>query len=160
MRIVENAYFFYESGLAWVSTAIIMHQVKSVQIRSYFWSVFSCIRTEYGPYLSVFSPNTGKYGPEITPYLNTFHAVLISIWLFFIEMVPLSRPLFIWQIWWKKTLQGLANLFCTRVDDRSDMCCNLFCIVPDYLSIYVYKQMFIKCRLRVLVDVLSQKYKL
>ena len=22
-----------------------------------------------------FSPNTGKYGPEITPYLDTFHAV-------------------------------------------------------------------------------------
>ena len=27
------------------------------------------------PYLSVFSPNTGKYGPEITLYLDTFHAV-------------------------------------------------------------------------------------
>ena len=24
---------------------------------------------------SVFSPNTGKYGPEITPYLETLHAV-------------------------------------------------------------------------------------
>ena len=24
-----------------------LHCVKSVQIRSYFWSVFSCIRTEY-----------------------------------------------------------------------------------------------------------------
>ena len=73
--------------------------VKSVQIRSYFWSVFSCIRTEYGeilriqentntgkygleitPYLvtlypSVFSPNAGKDGPEIAPYVNTFHGV-------------------------------------------------------------------------------------
>ena len=28
-----------------------------------------------GPYFSVFGPNTGKYGPEITPYLDTFHAV-------------------------------------------------------------------------------------
>ena len=31
-----------------------------------FWSVFSNIRTEYGEilrYLSVFSPNAGKYGP-------------------------------------------------------------------------------------------------
>ena len=28
-----------------------------------------------GSYFPVFSPNTGKYGPEITPYLNTFHAV-------------------------------------------------------------------------------------
>ena len=27
------------------------------------------------PYLSVFSPHAGKYGPEITPYLDTFHAV-------------------------------------------------------------------------------------
>ena len=29
-----------------------------------------------GPYFPVFSPNTGKYGPEITPYVDTFHAVL------------------------------------------------------------------------------------
>ena len=28
-----------------------------------------------GSYFSIFSPNTGKYGPEKTPYLNTFHAV-------------------------------------------------------------------------------------
>ena len=27
------------------------------------------------PYLSVFSPNTGKYGPEKTPYLDICHAV-------------------------------------------------------------------------------------
>ena len=26
-------------------------------------------------YLSVFSPNTGNYGPEVTPYLDTFHEV-------------------------------------------------------------------------------------
>ena len=44
------------------------HCVKSVQIRSYFWSVFN--------------PNTGKYGPEITPYLDTFHAVSIDCFLF------------------------------------------------------------------------------
>ena len=29
-------------------------------------------------YLSVFSPNAGKYGPEKTPYLDTSHAVIIS----------------------------------------------------------------------------------
>ena len=54
---------------------------KCVQIWSYFWSVFSCNRIEYGYgvisglYFSVFNPNAGKYGPEITPYLDTFHAV-------------------------------------------------------------------------------------
>ena len=28
-----------------------------------------------GPYFPVFSANTGKHGPEKTPYLGTFHAV-------------------------------------------------------------------------------------
>ena len=40
-----------------------VHCVKSVQIRSFFWSVFSRIRTEYGP--------------EKTPYLDPVHAVVI-----------------------------------------------------------------------------------
>ena len=31
-----------------------------------------------GPYFPVFSPNTGKYGREITPYLDTFHAVVVK----------------------------------------------------------------------------------
>ena len=41
----------------------------------------SCIRIEYedlrdkSPYS--IDPNTGKYGPEITPYLDTFHAECI-----------------------------------------------------------------------------------
>ena len=32
-----------------------------------------------GPYFPVFGLNTGKYGPEITPYLNTIQAVFGSI---------------------------------------------------------------------------------
>ena len=40
------------------------HCVKSVQMRSFS-----------GPYFPVFSANTEKYGPEKTPYLDTFHAV-------------------------------------------------------------------------------------
>ena len=31
-----------------------------------------CPNTEL---MSIFSPNTGKHGPEKTPYLDTFHAV-------------------------------------------------------------------------------------
>ena len=31
-----------------------------------------------GPYFPVFGLNTGKYGPEITPYLDTFHAVIVA----------------------------------------------------------------------------------
>ena len=32
-----------------------------------------------GPYFSVFGLNTGKYELEITPYLDTFHAVNIKL---------------------------------------------------------------------------------
>ena len=41
-----------------------IHCLKSVQIRSFFWSIFFCIRTEYGR--------------EKTPYLHTFHAVIVK----------------------------------------------------------------------------------
>ena len=33
-------------------------------------------RDTLNAYLSVFSPNAGKYGPEKTPYLDTFHGVI------------------------------------------------------------------------------------
>ena len=32
----------------------------------------------FSGHLSVFSPYTGKYGPEKTPYLDAFHAVIVS----------------------------------------------------------------------------------
>ena len=38
------------------------------------WKVSKC-RVLSGLYFPIFSPNTGKYGPEKTPYLNTFHTV-------------------------------------------------------------------------------------
>ena len=41
-----------------------LHWVKSVQIKSFFWFVLSL--------------NAGKYGPEKTPYLDTFHTVLLT----------------------------------------------------------------------------------
>ena len=54
--------------------------MKSVQVRSFFWSVFSCIRTEYGDLLrkSPYQSNAGKYEPEKTAYLDTFHAVFVG----------------------------------------------------------------------------------
>ena len=63
------------------------HCVKSTQIRSNFWFVFSPNVGKNGPeitpyldtfYLSAFSPNARKYGPEITSYLDTFYAVRMS----------------------------------------------------------------------------------
>ena len=55
------------------------------------------------PYLSVFSPNVGKYGPEKTPYLDTFYAVgkrsLISL-----NWNKWMKNLFICR--WKKTIKN------------------------------------------------------
>ena len=37
-----------------------------------------CVKSDfYGPCFPVFGMNTDIYGPEKTPYLDTFHAVLI-----------------------------------------------------------------------------------
>ena len=69
---VKNIISYYCHQHLWDNTDI-HHCVKIVQIRSFFWSVFSFIRTKYRN--TVFSPNTGKYGPEKTPFLDTFHAV-------------------------------------------------------------------------------------
>ena len=44
---------------------------------------YDCVKTVYirsfsGPYFTVFRLNRGKYGPEKTPYLDTFHVVYSS----------------------------------------------------------------------------------
>ena len=77
-----------------------IHCAKKVEIRSYLWSVFSCIGTEYGEIRS--TGNTGKYGPEITPYLDTFLAVTYSLLFFF----------YLWQFF----LWSLAIYICINID--------------------------------------------
>ena len=62
--------------------------MKSVQIRSNFWSVFSCIRTEYGP--------------EITPYLYTFHAVLCFIYKYMGQIIQEWTKKNLWETAFKK----------------------------------------------------------
>ena len=37
------------------------------------------LRVSLGPYFPVWGMNAGKDGPEKTPYLDTFHAVLSSL---------------------------------------------------------------------------------
>ena len=44
------------------------HWVKNVQIRNFFWCVFSCIWTEYR-----------KIRTKKTPYLDTFHTVYCQL---------------------------------------------------------------------------------
>ena len=44
------------------------HCVKTVQIRSFLWSIFSCVQSEYR-----------KIWTRKTPYLDTSHAVGIAV---------------------------------------------------------------------------------
>ena len=46
------------------------NSLKQASLKITAWKVF-----KYGVFWSVFSPNAGKYGPEKTLYLETFHAV-------------------------------------------------------------------------------------
>ena len=41
----------------------------------FFWSIFSCIRTEHGDFSGPYYP---LFGPEKTPHLDTFHAVSMN----------------------------------------------------------------------------------
>ena len=85
--VKQNFKMYSKMSLAFDSN---LYYVKSVQIWNLLWSVFSCIRSKCGDF-SVFSPNTGKYGPEKTPHLDTFHAVLFFI------LLEISMPILLYQ---------------------------------------------------------------
>ena len=70
---------------------------ESVQIILGFtaWNV-SKYGVIYGLYFPVFSPNTGKYEPEIPPYLDTFYAVIVYIWIKNVASIGSTY-------WWRHT---------------------------------------------------------
>ena len=57
------------------------HQIKSSPMQSDLFAAWkvSKYRVISGPYFTVFGLNIGKYGPEITFYLDTFQALTIFI---------------------------------------------------------------------------------
>ena len=78
-------------------TAWKLQKIKGIMNASPVWLIYTAWKvSKYGvisgPYFpvfglnteiySVFSPKTGKYGPEVTPYLESFHAVYIIFKLF------------------------------------------------------------------------------
>ena len=80
-----NSYFY----LIW-SSGLFKNQKSELLFKSccsckkyMLWSYSAWIVSKYrvfsSPYLPVFSPKTGKYGPEKTLYLDTFHAVLVAV---------------------------------------------------------------------------------
>ena len=61
-----------------------------------------------GPYFPVFSLNAGKYGPEITPYLDTFHAVKIIYYATHVKTSTQPRTL-------KLRIKLTRNLFHEKI---------------------------------------------
>ena len=92
------------------------HCVKSVQIRSYFWSVSSRVRTEYGP--------------EITPYLDTLSLRIqsecrkirtrnSSVFGYFWRSFPVENCLLVWLLLWitiDLNLSGLTIIWFSEND--------------------------------------------
>ena len=58
-----------------IGLAILFSTLKSSMAND--WMVLCCTAWKVSKYGVISGPNTGKYGPVITPYLETFHAVLI-----------------------------------------------------------------------------------
>ena len=82
-----------------------IHCLKSVRIRSFFWSVFSW--------------NTVKYGTEKTPYLDTFHAMIFSKNVSNILKIQFNVSSVMWcfscLIWTKKLLSFSAIDFLSEI---------------------------------------------
>ena len=58
------------------------HLVKSVQIRSYFWSVFSCIQSEYRKIRTRNNSVFGHFSRTVSEYASTLWQVLfITFWV-------------------------------------------------------------------------------
>ena len=76
----EKIYFMWNLGRneTVIRVYIILYTAWKVSKYGVFFGpyfpVFGLNTEIYG----VFSPNAGKYGPEKTPYLDTFHAVIVS----------------------------------------------------------------------------------
>ena len=75
---VKFAKFLRTPILKNISERLLLKFMFCIKIKGLFtaWKV-SKYGVISGPNFPVFSPNTWKYGPEITPYLDIFHAVIL-----------------------------------------------------------------------------------
>ena len=90
--------FYYSANLIWVLWASnvtnLVIEVWSYQLphimfhRDYTAWKMSKYGAIFGPYFPSFGLNMGKYRPEKTPYLDTFHTVLCSYFHNIVEINP------------------------------------------------------------------------
>ena len=87
------------------------HYLKSVQIWSYFWSVFSRIRS----ILSVFSPNAEKSGPDLEKSLFWAKNFLIYIILRMIIIFNINPKQLLLTIFYCLSLRTSSEKFNVRI---------------------------------------------
>ena len=82
-----------------VHTAWKVSKYEVFMLRVFLYSDWTVIYSVHLRIPYVFSLNTGKYGPEITPYFDTFHAVTLREWAVNIQVIFPSIVRFKDLIW-------------------------------------------------------------
>ena len=118
--------------LQWDKISYTEHCMKSVQTWSCFWSVFSRILTEYG---EILSPNAGKYRPEKTSYLETFHEVKLLL-NFFLMLLDFLRIL------WTSISSSQQNIKTNFILNASSILSELFA-GPCFLCVNSFAHIFV-----------------
>ena len=88
-----------------------------------------------GPYFPVFNPNTGKYRPEITPYLDTFHVVFSTL--------KHRNNGDVWKLLCYKSVQWKLSLSKAKRPDNSQKCMKLL------TRIFTWFNMILKTQLKI-----------
>ena len=91
-----------------------------------------------GPYFPVFSPSTGKYGSEITPFLDTFHILLMF------ESVVKYSNFFNSKLLWKIDYIQYIHPFQVRaygifISLIKSICCKIFKVCLTILGHHALK---------------------
>ena len=125
----------------------------------FFWSLFSRICFEYEDLLRKswwFSPNAGKYGPEKTPYLDSFQAlsnlvIFITatnfcyslLLLFFSIKCQASNELIFNKFWISKgsmfssKTYVASGLFIVCYNFLRDQCSNSWSYIKELVSVWI-----------------------
>ena len=75
---------FFKTEITLNNCEWLLHRVKSVEIRSYFWSVFSCIQSEYR---KIRTRNNSVFGQFSTRDFMIFDNLQPNTWGFIISII-------------------------------------------------------------------------
>ena len=95
----------------------------------------------FGRYFSVFGLNTGKYGPEISPHLDTFHAVMCTKYIQNVYHISTNFCVhFVYKI-----IRIMADKFCIQNLYKDLSKCGIHFVYKNfvnilYTSILIYKK--------------------